>query len=469
MVDATRRKLRIPNWYSPYLEKHRVYELFHELARELVIQQPQDHVLFLRQVLSNASQSRHAPRIVFLAPPHVNTHDIAYLLADKCGATVVTEKDILSMLPTEKHVKERPKIKTMIKCLNEALRINNIYHTGWILPDYPKSRREAKCMQQAGILASHVLHFLPEFSTSVYDLNVGKYSDDWMEHRRTILGIKDAFKHNLKEIYMNKKTVEEIVGDCVELVNIKQRCKAPIIPRICLVGPRGSGRKTQAKLLAKTFNLIHVDFEYLLCQACMSESHLGHLIRQHKTKADISSVLLAAVVHKRILDDDCLHQGWVLSGFPRSLDDLKNLDMFDTPPNRVLFLECTDEVCLERLTNRRMNVYSGSVVHILQNPTRALDLHLATHPKDTKNIVTAQLKQFRKTVNAMKRYCGQTAQLVEAGDSVQWVFETLSALVMRPLVDCEPRCPTDAVDYQSDTTVSEEYCVCYCSDEGDSQ
>lgn len=56
---------------------------------------------------------------------------------------------------------------------------------------------------------------------------------------------------------MNEKSLKEIVDDCMELVNIKQRCKAPVIPRICLVGPRGSGRKTQAKLLAKTFNLIH--------------------------------------------------------------------------------------------------------------------------------------------------------------------------------------------------------------------
>lgn len=29
MVDQTRRKLQMPNWYAPYLEKHRIYELFH--------------------------------------------------------------------------------------------------------------------------------------------------------------------------------------------------------------------------------------------------------------------------------------------------------------------------------------------------------------------------------------------------------------------------------------------------------
>lgn len=79
-----------------------MFTYIQELARELVIQQPQDHVLFLREVLSNASHSRHAPRIVFIASPHVNTLDIAYLLADKCGATVVTEKDILNMLPNNK-------------------------------------------------------------------------------------------------------------------------------------------------------------------------------------------------------------------------------------------------------------------------------------------------------------------------------------------------------------------------------
>lgn len=68
----------------------------------------------------------------------------------------------------------------------------------------------------------------------------------------------------------------------------------------------------------------------------------------------------------------------------------------------------------------------------------------------------------------MQRYCGQTAQLIDASENVHWVYETLSATVMRPLPDCEPRCPADAMNYKSDITMSShetEECICYCSDE----
>lgn len=59
--------------------------------------------------------------------------------------------------------------------------------------------------------------------------------------------------------------------------------------------------------------------------------------------------------------------------------------------SRVLFLECPDEVCRDRLVNRKMNMYSGSVVHILENPSRALDPNLATHPTDGESIVMDQV------------------------------------------------------------------------------
>lgn len=48
-----------------------------------------------------------------------------------------------------------------------------------------------------------------------------------------------------------------MTDECLQLIGIKRRYNAPIIPRVLILGPRGSGRKTQAKLLAKKFNLIY--------------------------------------------------------------------------------------------------------------------------------------------------------------------------------------------------------------------
>lgn len=77
-----------------------------------------------------------------------------------------------------------------------------------------------------------------------------------------------------------------------------------------------------------------VNFGYLLCQAWISETHLGSLLRAQRESVGQNSVLLTSIVHKRILEQDCINRGWVMTGFPNTAEDIKNLEMLDTPPNR---------------------------------------------------------------------------------------------------------------------------------------
>lgn len=112
MGDATRKKLQMPPWHIPYLEKHRIYELFHvsqfrhvfictstisaqELARELVIQQPVDHVTFLKQLLTSAAKSRDVARVVLLGAPKVNCLEVGKQIAQSTGHVLITESSIM--------------------------------------------------------------------------------------------------------------------------------------------------------------------------------------------------------------------------------------------------------------------------------------------------------------------------------------------------------------------------------------
>lgn len=81
-------------------------------------------------------------------------------------------------------------------------------------------------------------------------------------------------------------------------------------------------------------NLFLVDFEHLICQAWMSDSVLGEKLRACKNDVCLHSELLAEVIHKRVLQEDCLKKGWVLTGFPFSKRDFEYLDCIYTPPNR---------------------------------------------------------------------------------------------------------------------------------------
>ncbi|KAF2894541.1 hypothetical protein ILUMI_11635 [Ignelater luminosus] len=98
MGDGTKRKLTMPPWHIPYLEKHRIYDLFHELARELVIQQPVDHVLFLKQILHHAAKSRDIARVIILSSPKVNGYEVAKQISQFTRQVVIGENVLLDCL-----------------------------------------------------------------------------------------------------------------------------------------------------------------------------------------------------------------------------------------------------------------------------------------------------------------------------------------------------------------------------------
>lgn len=75
-----------------------IHCLQQELARELVINQPYDHVLFLKQILTNAANSRNVSRVVILSSPRVNGIEVSRQIASHTGQKVIKEKDILNVL-----------------------------------------------------------------------------------------------------------------------------------------------------------------------------------------------------------------------------------------------------------------------------------------------------------------------------------------------------------------------------------
>lgn len=67
-----------------------------ELSRELVIQQPPDHVIFLKQILENAARCRDVARIVLLSTPKVNTIEVANHISRQTAQVVITEESVMN-------------------------------------------------------------------------------------------------------------------------------------------------------------------------------------------------------------------------------------------------------------------------------------------------------------------------------------------------------------------------------------
>lgn len=67
----------------------------------------------------------------------------------------------------------------------------------------------------------------------------------------------------------------------MDYVSRPARSQAPITPRILLIGPYGSGRKTQASALAKKYDIVNVSISNLIKEAVAHETVLGLAIKPH--------------------------------------------------------------------------------------------------------------------------------------------------------------------------------------------
>lgn len=121
--------------------------LIKELSRELVMQQPPDHVLFLKQLLNQATKNRDVARVIIISSPKVNGYEVAKQVSHCTKHFVLGEPTLMSCFKTVSiffcflsnifiifvQQKERSEItpKLLAKCIIRALRDKQ--ETGWIL------------------------------------------------------------------------------------------------------------------------------------------------------------------------------------------------------------------------------------------------------------------------------------------------------------------------------------------------
>lgn len=62
-----------------------------------------------------------------------------------------------------------------------------------------------------------------------------------------------------QEVFLGKRKLREVVEEVMSLIKIRKGI-APIKPRVLIIGPRGSGRRSQALMLQDHLNIVHGDF-----------------------------------------------------------------------------------------------------------------------------------------------------------------------------------------------------------------
>src|SRR3972149_6160061 len=93
---------------------------------------------------------------------------------------------------------------------------------------------------------------------------------------------------------------------------------------IVILGQQGSGKGTQASLLAEKFGMEHIDMGKTLREIALSDTPLGREIYeiQNVKKTLVSSRILREILNVK-LKSIPLKKGIIFDGAPRTLDQVK--------------------------------------------------------------------------------------------------------------------------------------------------
>lgn len=144
--------------------------------------------------------------------------------------------------------------------------------------------------------------------------------------------------------------------------------------RLILIGPPGGGKGTQAKRLASLRGFAHISTGDMLRAERDSGSatgkSIGALIDAGRFVPD--SMVLDLVVSRLERPDAAM--GWILDGFPRTLDQAMALDRLlagaDRPIDRVIELRVPDALIVARVCGRFACAACGAGYHDQSQPTR---------------------------------------------------------------------------------------------------
>lgn len=92
------------------------------------------------------------------------------------------------------------------------------------------------------------------------------------------------------------------------------------------LGPPGCGKGTQTELLSHELNLPHIDTGSLLRKNIQEQTQIGLVAKGFIDKGQlVPTYVVSDVIKNRLLMEDCKN-GYILDGFPRSLEQANALD-----------------------------------------------------------------------------------------------------------------------------------------------
>jgi adenylate kinase len=350
---------------TEYLESNEVYDLFQDLLRQLVVHQPDQPIKFLQEQL----KAKPPLSVCVIGPPGINrTKYCAQIAQDfsikhiHVGKLLRAKKELKEVIEAGDLVDDKVVIDTVKAELAKA-------KNGWVLDGFPRTKVQAQALtpKEAGYCLDKVL-LLYTGEAAIRKRYAAKVAaqgfsaaekEDLINTRlqlyqRHVISIVELYKNIIRQVEVSASDDDQnLVYSVIQRnLHVRAHSNAPLrAHRICIIGPPGSGRTSQARALAKVYGLVHVDLAPLLTKF---QQQKGVQVEELPPER-IGDEALCAMVGKRLNEIDCCRKGWILDGFPKTQAQAEFLRQSHLWPTRIVALQLSEEDVISRASIRRID------------------------------------------------------------------------------------------------------------------
>lgn len=212
---------------------------------------------------------------------------------------------------------------------------------------------------------------------------------------------------------------------------------------LILLGPPGAGKGTQATRIVDKYAVPHISTGDIFRENIKEGTELGKKAQAYMNKGElVPDSLVIEIALDRLADEDC-QGGFLLDGFPRTVEQAEALDAFlaakGQKVDKVLDMEVGRDILLARLTGRRVCKDCGATFNTVGMPPKQEGIcdvcggELYQREDDTAATVENRIEVYEQQTKPLLDYYEKAGNIVHMDGAIG--YEELFAKIVDILGD----------------------------------